>query len=81
MKGSSVEIQWPNGHCSLGEPGANWIQLARDAGFVIPTGCLGGNCGACEIEVNGEVIRACISHVPFEKSGLLKVELSTDPFW
>ena len=47
----------------------------------IPTGCLGGSCGACEIEVNGTVVRACISTVPAPASSQLKVELATDPYW
>jgi aerobic-type carbon monoxide dehydrogenase small subunit (CoxS/CutS family) len=46
----------------------------------IPTGCLGGSCGACEIEVNGELVRACISSVP-SSNDLLQVELASDPYW
>ncbi|MEY3726468.1 MAG: hypothetical protein RI971_1045 [Chloroflexota bacterium] len=51
------------------------------AGFSIPTGCLGGSCGACEIDVNGKTIRACIATVPPSKSGALTVEFATDPYW
>ena len=46
-----------------------------------PTGCLGGSCGACEIDVNGKTIRACIATVPASKSGELSVELASDPYW
>jgi succinate dehydrogenase/fumarate reductase-like Fe-S protein len=54
---------------------------AQAAGFAIPTGCLGGSCGACEIEVNGQVVRACIATVPGSKAGPLRVELPGDPYW
>ena len=54
---------------------------ANEAGISIPTGCLGGSCGACEIEVNGKVVRACISTVPPSKSGQLTVDFATDPHW
>ena len=54
---------------------------AQAAGFLIPTGCLGGSCGACEIEVNGQVVRACIATVPASRSGSLTVELASDPYW
>ena len=37
--------------------------VEQKAGLEIPTGCLTGSCGACEIDVNGETIRACISHI------------------
>jgi succinate dehydrogenase/fumarate reductase-like Fe-S protein len=50
-------------------------------GLPFPPGCLGGSCGACEIEVNGKVVRACISTVPPSKSGQLTVEFATDPYW
>ena len=76
-----VSIQWPDGrrsHCPKGE---DWLNAARDAGVHIPTGCLGGSCGACEIEVNGKVVRACISTVPAAKSGQLSVDFASDPFW
>ena len=78
---SKIEIQWPNGTRSLTEPGIDWLQVALDAGIIIPTGCLQGSCGACEIEVNGEVVRACIAIVPRAKSCQLKVEFADDPFW
>ena len=58
-----IKIYWPNGKISYAKPGDEWINLANKAGIEIPQGCLRGNCGACEIEVNGEVIRACISEV------------------
>ena len=67
MKASEIEIEWPNGNCSFVQTGEDWLKVALEAGVDIPTGCLVGSCGACEIEVNGEVIRACIKTVPNKK--------------
>ena len=78
---SSIIVHWPDGHTSRESIGTDWLQTAADAGVAIPTGCLGGSCGACEIEVNGKVVRACISTVPPSKSGELTVEFATDPHW
>jgi len=47
----------------------------------IPTGCLTGSCGACEIDVNGKTVRACISEIKNNKKCPLRVSLTTDPFW
>ena len=74
-----MKINWPNGNSSTGTVGADWLEEAKKAGIDIPTGCLNGSCGACEIEVNGEVIRACIKTVPDIKE--LKVEFFIDPYW
>ena len=74
-----VTINWSNEKSSNCAPGIEWLKAAYDANIEIPTGCLGGSCGACEIEVNGEVIRACISTVPERKN--LKVEYFSDPYW
>ena len=74
-----VKIHWPNEKSSNCSPGVAWLKAANDANIDIPTGCLGGSCGACEIEVNGEVIRACIAIVTDEKE--LKVDLFSDPYW
>ncbi len=81
MTGSLIEIKWPNGKSSFAEAGTDWLKLAHEVGILIPTGCLGGSCGACEIEINGEVIRACINRVPTTASKQIKVEIATDPFW
>ena len=78
---SSITVHWPDGHTSRESIGTDWLQTAADAGVAIPTGCLGGSCGACEIEVNGKVVRACISTVPPSKSGQLIMEFATDPHW
>ena len=77
----TVRILWPNGRESRVAQGSDWLSVARAAGVTIPTGCLGGSCGACEIEVNGQVVRACIATVPAARSGELTVELASDPYW
>tara|TARA_B100000214_G_C23528084_1_gene428158 strand:- start:212 stop:445 length:234 start_codon:yes stop_codon:yes gene_type:complete len=74
-----VIIKWPNNKSSTCSAGVEWLKAAYDANIEIPTGCLGGSCGACEIEVNGEVVRACISNVPDKKE--LKVDFFSDPYW
>ncbi len=74
-----VKIHWPNNNSSLCSSGDEWLKAAYDANITIPTGCLAGSCGACEIEVNGEVIRACIETVPDKKD--LTVEFFRDPYW
>ena len=60
-------------------PGEEWLKAANDANIQIPTGCLTGSCGACEIEVNGEVVRACISRVSDQSE--LNVDFFCDPYW
>ena len=54
---------------------------AEKAGVSIPTGCLSGSCGACEIEVDGEIVRACITTIPKLKKKKVKVEFAGDPYW
>ncbi len=76
-----VVIHWPDGRLTEAFPGGDWLIAAREAGVVIPTGCLGGSCGACEIEVNGQVVRACMATVPGCKGGQLQVEMPGDPYW
>ena len=78
---TTIKVQWPDGRSTLETIGQDWLRAARSAGIQIPTGCLGGSCGACEIDVNGAVVRACISTVPGSKSGQLMVDYATDPHW
>ena len=78
---SQIRIHWPAGQTSLATVGEPWLAAAQQAGVNIPTGCLGGSCGACEIEVNGTMVRACIATVPASRSGTLTVELACDPYW
>jgi len=78
---TTITVQWPSGTTTEATVGNDWLVAASAAGVSIPTGCLGGSCGACEIEVNGKVVRACISTVPASKSAKLTVEFATDPTW
>ena len=76
-----VPVCWGDG----GDPvpiavGTPWLTAAQMLGHTIPTGCLYGSCGACEIEVNGHVVRACVSSVCGSEVAL-KVGLATDPYW
>ena len=81
MKKLQIKIKWPNNKESYASEGDDWFSTAEKAGLEIPTGCLTGSCGACEIDVNGETVRACISNVKSQKNCPLKVTLTTDPFW
>ena len=40
-----------------------------------------GDCGACEIDVNGKTIRPCLKQIEFTGNQYLYIELTTDPFW
>ena len=81
MKKTKIKIRWPNNNETYASEGDDWFTTAEKAGLEIPTGCLTGSCGACEIDVNGETIRACISDIEIKEKCLLKVSLTTDPFW
>ncbi len=77
----SLTLRWPNGRLSRAHVGTAWLEAAQQAGFPIPTGCLGGSCGACEIDVNGETLRACIACVEGAAGVTLEIELVNDPYW
>ena len=79
MKKTKIKIRWPNNNETYASEGDDWFSSAEKAGIEIPTGCLTGSCGACEIEANGEVIRSCIETVPDKKK--IKVEFFNDPYW
>ena len=81
MKEKNIKVIWPNNSETVVSEGDDWVSSAEKAGLEIPTGCLIGSCGACEIDVNGETVRACISDIKSNKKSLLKVSLTTDPFW
>jgi len=61
------------------EPGQSLYDVATRAGIFIPTGCLMGTCHACEVELNGEAVCACITSIP--KQALTTVQLLDDPAW
>ncbi|MBO8230481.1 (2Fe-2S)-binding protein [Prochlorococcus marinus str. MU1404] len=81
MKKTKITIRWPNNKETYASEGDNWFSTAEKAGLEIPTGCLTGSCGACEIDVNGQTVRACVSGIKNNKKCLLNVSLITDPFW
>jgi len=81
LKETNIKVIWPNDKETFVSEGDDWFSSAEKAGLEIPTGCLTGNCGACEIDVNGETVRACISEIKNNNNNLLKVSLTTDPFW
>ena len=81
MKKSKIKISWPNNIEIFASEGDDWFLIAQKAGLEIPTGCLTGSCGACEIDVNGETVRACITNIKKGKEPSLKVSFTTDPFW
>lgn len=61
----------------VGEP---LLNVAERAGVVIPTGCRMGTCYACEVEIEGEDRRACISAIPSGQEELT-INLFVDPTW
>ena len=77
----NIKVIWPNDKETFVSDGDDWFSSAKKAGLEIPTGCLTGSCGACEIDVNGETMRACISEIKNNKESTLRVSLTTDPFW
>ena len=81
MKQKKIKIIWPNNNETYVSEGDDWFTSAKKAGLEIPSGCLTGSCGACEIDVNGETVRACVSDIKSNKNCLLHVSLTSDPFW
>ena len=81
MKNSKIKIIWPNNTETYASVGDDWFSAAEKAGLEIPTGCLTGSCGACEIDINGATVRACISDIKSNKKSELKVDFTKDPFW
>ena len=81
MKKKKLKIYWPNHSITSAEDGDDWFLKAQMANLNIPTGCLLGNCGACEIDVNGETIRPCIKNIEFRNNVNLKIEFTYDPYW
>jgi len=81
LKDTKIKIRWSNNNETYAYEGDDWFSTAEKAGLEIPSGCLTGSCGACEIDVNGETIRACVSDIKSNKKSILEVSLTTDPFW
>ena len=72
MKEKNIKVIWPNNKETFVSDGDDWFSSAEKAGLEIPTGCLTGSCGACEIDVNGETVRACISDIKNNKKSTIK---------
>ena len=72
MKNSKIKIIWQNNTETYVSEGEDWFSTAEKAGLEIPTGCLTGSCGACEIDVDGETVRACISHIKSNNKSLTR---------
>ena len=81
MKKKQLKINWPNNKVTFAVDGDNWFKNASEACLDIPTGCLTGSCGACEIDVNGETIRPCVNSIEYKNKSELNVEFTSDPFW
>ena len=81
MKKPKLKILWPNKVVTSAYEGDDWFSIADKAGLEIPTGCLTGSCGACEIEVNGEILRPCICNIKSQKENELIVTFASDPYW
>ena len=81
MKNSKIKIKWSNNNETYASEGDDWFSTAKKAGLEIPTGCLTGSCGACEIDVNGKTVRACITDIKRDKQSVLNVSLTKDPYW
>ncbi len=80
MKNSLIKINWPNNILTEAKEGDDWFITAKKANIKIPTGCLSGSCGACEIDVNGKTIRPCITGIKLSNQKL-NVEFTSDPYW
>ena len=81
MNKKKLKIHWPNNLITTAEEGEDWFLKAQMVNINIPTGCLLGSCGACEIDVNGETIRPCIKNIEFKNNVRLDIEFTCDPFW
>ena len=81
MKKKKLKIHWPNNLITTAEEGEDWFLKAQMVNINIPTGCLLGSCGACEIDVNGETIRPCVKNIEFKNNVYLNIKFTYDPFW
>ena len=81
MINKNLKITFPNELIIEAKEGDDWFSIAKLGNFEIPKGCLVGSCGACEIDVNGETIRPCITKIKSKNSNFLSVNLTIDPYW
>ena len=80
MNKKNLKIRWPNNLITNADEGEDWFLIAKKANVKIPSGCLTGSCGACEIDVNGKTVRPCISDI-VASNQLINIEFTTDPYW
>jgi len=80
LKKPPIKINWPNNILTEANEGDDWFNNAKKANISIPTGCLSGSCGACEIDVNGKTIRPCITSIELSNQEL-NIEFTSDPYW
>ncbi|RMF21479.1 MAG: (2Fe-2S)-binding protein [Cyanobacteria bacterium J083] len=65
----SVQVHFlPDNITVKAEPGEPMLKVAQRAGVCIPTGCLMGTCFACEVELDGKPVRACLTAIPSNKT-------------
>lgn len=78
----SIQVRFlPDDVTVEAEAGEPMLSVAQRAGVLIPTGCLMGNCHACEVELgDGSTICACISAIPASQ-GELTINLYADDDW
>jgi aerobic-type carbon monoxide dehydrogenase small subunit (CoxS/CutS family) len=70
----------PNDITVEAHPGESLLTVAARGSVSIPTGCLMGSCHACEVEMNGEDVRSCITAIPIGTPEIT-VHLFSDPSW
>ena len=80
MKKPLIKINWPNNISTEAKEGDDWFLNAKKANINIPSGCLSGSCGACEIDVNGKTIRPCMTSIELSDQKL-NIEFTCDPYW
>tara|TARA_Y100001978_G_C23462531_1_gene323064 strand:+ start:74 stop:319 length:246 start_codon:yes stop_codon:yes gene_type:complete len=76
----NIKIRWPNNLVTIAEEGQDFFMIAKMANIEIPSGCLTGSCGVCEIDVNGKTIRPCVCNLEASNQ-LINIEFTTDPYW
>lgn len=76
---SSTITFFPDNITITATPGESLLTVAKRANISIPTGCLIGSCNACEVEMNGEDVRGCITAIPDVET--VTIHLFNDPSW
>jgi ferredoxin len=77
----TITVQFlPDNLTTTATPGESLLTVAARASVSIPTGCMVGSCNACEVEMNGEDVRSCITAIP-DGFVTLTIHLFNDPSW